>query len=170
MKIVWIDEYLAEAEKMIYDDRVNDALTVLTGLLYDEPGYGKLHNHLGWAYLYYKRDEELAELHLKMAIRFDEEFPAPYLHLASLYTDQAKYTEALRYLEMGVAKPKADKLIFYRDMANLYELSGKYRKAIGVYREALASSLGYESHSLIEGIKRCRKKRWALLLSPRRNS
>ena len=95
MRIEWMEKYMAEAESLIYESRIKEGLALLDNLLYDEPGYGSLHNHIGWAYLYYTADVEKAELHLKMAIWFDASYAAPYLHLCSLYIRTGRYAEAL---------------------------------------------------------------------------
>src|SRR5689334_24137608 len=93
----WIEKYMTEAEQLIYNNKVNEGLELMQSLLYDEPGYARLHNHLGWAYMYYTSDERNAELHLKMAIQFEPEFMASYLHIGSLYNRLARYEEALKY-------------------------------------------------------------------------
>ena len=58
MRIEWIEKYMAEAEQMIARGglEVDQGVSVLNDLLYEEPGYGSLHNHLGWAHLYYTLD------------------------------------------------------------------------------------------------------------------
>ena len=91
MKIEWLEKYMADAEQLIYNNRVGEGLELLNALLYDEPGYGSLHNHIGWAYLYYTTDLAQAELHLKMALTFDTAFAPPYLHLGTLYLRSGKY-------------------------------------------------------------------------------
>src|SRR5690349_4195968 len=112
MRIEWIEKYLKEAEQMLYDNRVKEGLAVMNNLLYDEPGYGFLHNHLGWAYLYYTEDLGQAEMHLKMAIKFDGEYPAPYIHLGTLFTRAGRYAEAIDHLKQGVNKPNAHRVGF----------------------------------------------------------
>jgi tetratricopeptide (TPR) repeat protein len=164
MKIEWIEEYLKEAEGMIYDNRVNEGLDVMTKLLYDEPGYGFLHNHLGWAYLYYTEDLAKAELHLKMAIKFGDDYPAPYLHMGNLLIRGGRYEEAAKYLKEGLAKPNAYRVGFLEAMGQAYELKGDYANAIKAYKEAtLASVVTYELTNLLENIKRCKKKKWSML-------
>lgn len=80
MRIEWMEQYMADAERLIVNNQIEDGLVLLNNLLYDEPGYGSLHNHIGWAYMYYTTEVAKAERHLKLAIHFDAEFTAPYLH------------------------------------------------------------------------------------------
>jgi tetratricopeptide (TPR) repeat protein len=165
MRIEWMEKYMADAERLIYNNQIEDGLSMLTELLYDEPGYGSLHNHIGWAYLYYTADIEKAERHLKLAIHFDASFSAPYLHLGNLYLRMGRYAEALSTLNTGLTKQNANRITFLENIAHVYELKREYREAIKVYKEALASSIGFETANFTEGIKRCRKKRWVLMFN-----
>lgn len=165
MKLEWMDPYLVNAEQMMYNNQVNEGLALMDSLLYEEPGYGTLHNHLGWAYLYYTTDTAKAELHLTMAIKFDAEYAPPYLHLANLFIRVGRYDEALKNLEAGLKKNNANKVAFLENMAQVYELKRDYRTAIKYYKEALASAVGFETAQLAEGIKRCRKKRWVMMFT-----
>jgi hypothetical protein len=51
MRIEWIEKLMTEAEALIVNNQVENGLELLNSLLYDEPGYGSLHNHIGWAYV-----------------------------------------------------------------------------------------------------------------------
>ena len=164
-RIEWIEKYLAEAEQLIYANNVEGGLDLLNNLLYDEPGYGTLHNHLGWAYLYYTPDVNRAELHLKMAMRFNEAYAPPYLHLGTLYIRIGKYKDAIAILEKGARLQNANRFAFLENTAQAYELNGEYKKAIETYKTALKATVGHESNVLMESIKRCRKKRVTLFFS-----
>jgi tetratricopeptide (TPR) repeat protein len=163
MRIEWIEKYMTEAERLIYDNQIEDGLLLLTDLLYDEPGYGSLHNHIGWAYMYYTADVEKAERHLKLAIHFDATYAAPYLHLGDLYLRMGRYAEALSILKNGLTKQNANRIAFLESIAHVHELKRDFAEAINAYKEALASSVGFETANFTEGIKRCRKKRWTLM-------
>jgi len=165
MRIDWIEKYLREAEQLIYANNVDGGLQLMNDLLYDEPGYGSLHNYLGWAYLYYTGDADRAEMHLRMAVKFNEEYPAPYLHMGTLLIRKGKYNEAITFLEKGLQKPNANRLAFLESIAHAHELCREYKKAIRTYKSALAASIGHESNTLMESIKRCRKKRVTLFFS-----
>ena len=165
MKIEWMEKYMADAERLICDNQIEDGLVLLNNLLYDEPGYGSLHNHLGWAYMYYTAETTKAELHLKMAIRFDAEFTASYLHLGNLYIRMGRYSDALLNLEKGLTIKNANRVAFLESIGHVYELKREYAKAIRAYKEALASTVGFEVANLTEGIKRCRKKRWVMMFT-----
>ena len=160
MRIEWMEKYMTEAEGLISNNQVDEGLSLLQNLLYDEPGYGRLHNHIGWAYMYYTSNTENAALHLRMAIQFDSDYAAPYLHIGNLCVRTGQYTKALEYLETGLTKSNANRVAFLESMGNAYEMKGEYSKAIKSYKAAvMASMAGFEVNNLMEGIKRCRKKR-----------
>jgi tetratricopeptide (TPR) repeat protein len=166
MNMTWIEKYLTEAEQLIINDDLERGLAILNNLLYEEPGYSELHNHLGWAYLYYGADTARAELHLRMAIRFNAEFHAPYLHMATLCLRAQRYAEVISNAEEGLTKPKANKVALYEMIGNAYELKGEFSRAIKAYKAASMCSMAtYEVDNLTAGIKRCRRKRLAFLFT-----
>jgi predicted Zn-dependent protease len=168
MKMEWIERYMLDAERLIVQggDQLHAGMNILNGLLYDEPGYGNLHNHLGWAHLYYTLDLAKAEVHLKAAIRFHPEFHAPYLHLGTLYFRKGDYKQAIGVLSEGLSKQGANRSSMYEMIGQAREMTKEYSLAIKAYREAMLSTLATgEMNIFSENIKRCRKKRWSTLLS-----
>lgn len=169
MKIAWVEKYLLQAEQLVYSNQVELARDLLQNLLYDEPGYAPLHNLMGWVLKYYLEEEEGAIRHWTWAIQFDPSFAPPWLHLGLLYLDRNDLAQAVAYLEQGLIKPQARKATLLDSLARAYEMKGEYRRATGAYREALVHHTGPNSAVLLEGIKRCRRKRWtAILLRPRK--
>lgn len=166
MRIEWIEKYMANAERMIYENQVDEGLRTLNGLLYEEPGYSNLHNYLGWAYMYYTQDSERAELHLKMAIRFASEYAPPYLHMGSLLNRSGRYAEAIAYFQQGLTKPNANRVALFEGMAFAYEMKSEYSDAVRIYKEAARSTAAqYEVDRIMQSIKRCRRKRLALFFT-----
>lgn len=164
--IMWIERYLTKAEQMIYDGQVEDALNVLNNLLFEEPGYAPLHNHLGWAYLYYGNNASRAEMHFRAAMRFAADFAPPYLHMGTLMNRAARYAEAIEQFRAGLTRPEANRASLLEGIAHAYEMQGEYRRAMRAYREAaMASVVDFEVDRLLNGAKRCRKKRIALFFS-----
>lgn len=166
MTLDYIEKYMREAEQLIYNNEVHRGLDLLDSLLYEEPGYGSLHNHIGWAYMYYTADAAKAELHLRMAIRFHPAMQAPYLHLGNLLIRAGKYSEAVSMLEDGLKKPDANTVAMWEGIGRANELRGEYKTAITAYKHAIAGTVAqHEMNAFTEGIKRCRKKRWVLFFS-----
>lgn len=161
MRIEWMEIYMVEAEKLIMSQQVQEGLNILNGLLYEEPGYGSLHNHLGWAHLYFTHDLQSAERHLQVALKFSPEYPAPYLHMGALYMRQNRFAEAAAIFERGSQLAAADRLAMLDGLARAQESMHNFKGAIRSYRKAALASLNDgELKSLREGIRRCRRKRW----------
>jgi tetratricopeptide (TPR) repeat protein len=165
MRIEWMEKEMKEAEQLISNQCVAEGMRLLSALLYEEPGYGSLHNHLGWAHLYFTADVVRAEEHLKLAIKFEPGFAAPYLHLGALYIRTRQYDLALAILTLGLALPSANRVAMLESIGQVYELKREYGNAIKTYKEALASTVGAEVTGLTAGIQRCRKKRWATVFT-----
>jgi tetratricopeptide (TPR) repeat protein len=164
--IVWIEKYLTEAEQMIFDGRVEEGLNILNNLLYAEPGYASLHNHLGWAYVYHVKNDQQAELHFKVAMRFAPEYAPPYLHLGNLLNRIGRYTEAIEYFREGLTKPEANRSALFEGIAYAFELRGELGQAVRAYKAAAnASVIDFEVDRMLKSAKRCRKKRLALFFS-----
>lgn len=167
MELEWIENYMKKAEGLVFEDCVDEALAILMDLLYDEPGYARLHNLIGWVYLYYTSDVEKAEMHFKMAMRFEPGYAPPYLHLGWMFLTKGVYVEALGYLEQGAIKADANnRVAFMEFIGRAYELRGELTKAIRSYRAAMqASADSHEFARLSDDIKRCRKKRLTLMFT-----
>lgn len=165
MRIEWMEKYMKEAELLIVENQVELGLKQLNNLLYEEPGYGSLHNHIGWAYMYYTSEAEKAEQHFQLAIRFEKEFAPPYLHLGNLYIRTGRYAEGTEALKEGLSKPNANRVAILESMGHAYELKREFAKAIHSYKEAMSSTVGFEVATLNASIKRCRTKRLALFFS-----
>ncbi|MBX7125239.1 MAG: hypothetical protein K1X47_06065 [Cyclobacteriaceae bacterium] len=165
MNTNWIDKSLQDAVQLIYADQVQEGLAVMQSLLYEEPGHGNLHNHLGWAYWYYTPNRDQAELHLNMAIRFAPENTAPYLHLADLYMKTDRSEQALDVVERALSVARTHRVALFELKALAFESRKQYREAIAAYKAALSISSGEEGDPLIASIRRCRKKRWVLLFN-----
>lgn len=155
---------MAMAERLILEQRVDEGMRLLTELLYDEPGSAALHNELGWGYLYFVGNPAQAELHLEAAIRFEPAFAPPYLHLGNLHSQAGRYSLALDWFARGLRRAGANRGALAAGMGWAHEMRGEYRLAIRRYKESLAVSAGPEYESLRESIRRCRGKRWILML------
>jgi tetratricopeptide (TPR) repeat protein len=158
-KIKWIEEYLEEALRLACDEGHEPALTLLDKLLYEEPGYGRLHNVLGKVYLYYAEEIASAEKHFRMAIRFDPTLADTYIHLGRLLCEEERHDEAIEVYTKGLNAKQASKSGLLFGAGKAYELKKKYKKAIAHYKDALSHSAElWNCMALEESIKRCKRK------------
>ena len=158
-KIVWIEEYLEEALRLADIEGHEPALKLLDRLLYEEPGYGRLHNTLGIIYFNYADDQKMAEGHFRMAIKFDALFAEPYWYLGQLLYQDERLDEAIEVYCNGLKAKHANKSILLSGAGKAYELKKKYKKAIAHYKDALSYSAElWNCIVLEENIKRCKRK------------
>jgi hypothetical protein len=82
-----------------------------------------------------------------------------------LYYRQARYAEAIDILKAGSTKPFAYKTSMLDMIGQSYEMQKEFKLAIKAYREAMLSTLAsHEMNTYSESIKRCRKKRWMVII------
>lgn len=157
-KIKWMDEYLTHALELAWLEGHEAAVRLLDRLLYEEPGYGRLHQTLG--VIYFNAEEmKQAEVHFRMAIQFDPELADPYFYLSQVLRQEEKYDEAIEVCTKGLTAKQANKSKLLEQVGQAYELKRKYRKAIRHYKDALSYSVEHwECRALEENIKRCRRK------------
>lgn len=159
-KIKWMEEYIEEALKLAWLEGHEAALKLLDRLLYEEPGYGRLHYALGVIYFDYAEDIKRAERHLRMAINFAPSFANSYWYLGTLLYREERLKESVQIFESGLQAKQADKSELLSNMAKAYELDQKYGKAIAHYKKALGHSAElWQCRILEESIKRCKRKR-----------
>ena len=158
-KIKWLDEYLEHALEVAWMEGHERALRLLDRLLYEEPGYGRLHNTLGIIYSEYAEEPAQAELHVRLAIKFSPDLADAYTRLADVLAEDERHEETIEVCEMGLKVKKADKTQLLQNVGKAWELKQKYRKAIGSYRKALRNSAElWKCLVLEESIKRCKRK------------
>lgn len=157
-KIKWIEEYLDHALELCWIEGSERAIKLLDRLLYEEPGYGRLHQTLG--IIYFNAEEiKQAEVHFRMAIRFNTELAESYNYLGSILRQDERHDEAIEICKKGLTAKQANKSKLLESVGQSYELKKKYSKAIRSYREALSYSAElWECKVLEENIKRCKRK------------
>lgn len=158
-KIKWIEEYINEANNFLSTGEYEQALKILNKILYDEPGYARLHYMIG-IINYYEADEiKKGEQHLRLAIHFDAKYADPYVDLGRLLSKEERLDEAIEIYLKGTKAKQANKARLLSGVGKAYELKMKYRKAIQHYRKALSHSAElWNCIELEESIKRCKRK------------
>jgi tetratricopeptide (TPR) repeat protein len=158
-KISWMEEYLEEGLRLAAEEGHEPALNLLEKLLYDEPGYARLHHTLGIVHFYHADNPENAEKHLRLAIQFDETFAEPYWYLGKLLSDDDRLDEAIEVYQRGMKAKRARKAELSSETGRAYELKKKFSAAIRHYKKALGHSAELWNCLVIEqSIKRCKRK------------
>jgi len=158
-KIKWIEEYLEQALEVAWLEGHERAINLLDKLLYEEPGYGRLHYTLGVIYFRYADESKLAEKHLRLAVHFCPEYAEPYSLLADVLKEGERHDETIKICKQGLHAEKANKSVLLSNLGNAWELKQNYGKAIKSYRKALRHSAElWNCRVLEENIKRCERK------------
>lgn len=161
MTVRVLQQYVYDAERAFERQEWLEGKDLLHEALEIEPVYAKAHNHLGWLHLYHMLDFTLAEMHLKLALKYAPEYHAPYLHMAQLLFDMGKWQELEQLLSRAMDVAGVQKSFIYNDLGRVKEVQGKYGKAIGYYKLAARHALDTkEIDGIRSNIKRARKKRW----------
>jgi len=161
----FLDQYILDAERAFSNNELLEGKKILEEVLSIEPTYGKAHNHMAWLYLYHYIDYTKAEVHLKLAMKYTSNYGAPYIHMAELLFQTKRYKEleqllAKAKLVAGISEP-----FIFNEFGRIYEVNGKYTKAVNHYKKALLKTLDEQEFLTIrQNIKRCRKKRWIAAL------
>lgn len=158
-KIKWIEEYLEQALEVAWLEGHERAINLLNKLLYEEPGYGRLHYTLGVIYFRYADESKLAEQHLKLAVQFCPEYADSYALLVDVLKQDERHDETIEICKRGLKAERADKSALLNSLGNAWELKQNYSKAIKSYRKALRHSAElWNCRVLEENIKRCKRK------------
>ncbi|HLZ15710.1 MAG TPA: tetratricopeptide repeat protein [Cyclobacteriaceae bacterium] len=158
-KIKWIEEYIEQALQLVWVEGHEPAIKLLDRILYEEPGYGRLHHAMGVIYFHHVEDCKSAEVHFRMAIRFNPKFADPYWHLSQLLKQDERHDEAIEICKEGLRAKQANKSRLLESVGQAYELKKKFSKAIRHYKDALSHSAElWECKVLEENIKRCKRK------------
>jgi tetratricopeptide (TPR) repeat protein len=153
-----------QADKLIEEKHFAEATKLLEDILVENPEYGKAYNHLGWMFANKFNDSTRAEEFYKKSIFYSPEYPAAYLNLAYLYSDQKKWKDLEDIVNKALPIPGINAANLYNEYAVMQELKGEYDDAIEKYKLAIRNSLidaNIENYKA--GIARCNDKKKSFL-------
>jgi tetratricopeptide (TPR) repeat protein len=154
------DDMLFEADELIRNNKIADAVNLLEGIIAEVPDYGKAYNHLGWIYETKLKDVNSAESMYKQCLAYNPEYPPVYLNLSIVLSTLGKYDEVETLLLKALQVPGVDKSAIYNEHGILNELRQDYNAAIEKYKEAIRFSLSdVNVDTYAKSITRCRTKR-----------
>ena len=76
------EDKFAEADQMIKDNKITEAMTSLHEIVQDYPDFGKAYNHIGFVYETKFKDLDKAEEAYQKALKISPEYSATYLNYA----------------------------------------------------------------------------------------
>ena len=128
-----IEHVIALAEDAIMEGDHTNGRHILENVLFDEPGYPKVHASLGWMYHYYVQNESMAERHYQLAIHFDKDYEYPYNGLTDLYRSNQNFDGLENLMTKALESEKIEKDFVFGTLGNVYERKGDFNKAIEFY-------------------------------------
>ncbi len=129
-----MDDKFFEADLLIKENRIGEALRLLNEIITEIPDYGRAHNHIGWIYETKYSDYSRAEKHYKAALEFNPEYVAIYYNFAILLSTLNKYDELEALLQKALQVPGINKATIYNEYGIMQEAQGKYHEAMESYR------------------------------------
>lgn len=154
-----LDDLFFEADMLIKEKKITEAISVLEAILVEAPDYGRAYNHLGWIFETQYRDFIKAEDMYKRCIALDPNYTPIYLNTSILLSTLGKYDEQKELLAKALTVPGIDKPGMYNEMAIACEMQGQYDEAMAHYKTAIRLSLvDANIDTYMASIERCKKK------------
>lgn len=166
--IFMVNSWYLEADHLISNNEISEAIELLERILLEEPGYGKAHNALGWIY-FHKLDEYVkAENHFRAGIRMEPDLPMNYLNLVYLLNYLRRTAEVRTILDLAVSVPGSALSILYHEYGRSFEMEGHHKLAYNWYIRAIDASMDKAEresyiHSKNRAFEKWRKHRFSIL-------
>ena len=160
------EELFAQADKLLNDGVITEAVEKLSLLLKRNPRFGKAYNHLGWVYETKYKNTARAEEYYKAAMEYAPQYNASYLNYTYFLSNLGRFDDLKTHLEKisnitGIAKDT-----IYNEYGIMYEMQGDPQTAMDYYQKAAIVTLdGLKLDKYKESIERCQKKLDLLNLS-----
>ena len=153
------EELFAQADKLLNDGVITEAVEKLSQILKRNPRFGKAYNHLGWVYETKYKNMPRAEEYYKAAINYAPHYTAPYLNYAYFLSNQGRFEELRTHLDRTAQLPGIAKDTIANEYAMMYEMTGNIQQAIKSYQDAAIVTLDTAKlDKYKDGIDRCKKK------------
>ena len=155
-----LDDMFFEADALIREKKITEAMSVLEGILIESPDYGKAYNHLGWIHETYYKDFVRSEENYRKCIAYKPEYTPVYTNLSITLSTLGKFKEQEELLANAINVIGIEKAGIYNEMGIMYELQGQYDNAIKHYKIAAQHTLvNLNLETYIGSIDRCKKKK-----------
>jgi len=153
------EELFAQADKLLNDGVIMEAVEKLSQILKRNPRFGKAHNHLGWVYETKYKNAARAEEYYKAAMQYAPHYNASFLNYGYFLSNLGRFDELKAHLDKmsniaGIAKD-----IIFNEYGIMYEMQGNPQTAIDYYQKAAMITLDNgKLDRYRESIERCQKK------------
>jgi Tfp pilus assembly protein PilF len=153
------EELFAQADKLLNDGIIMEAVEKLSQVLKRNPRFGKAYNHLGWVYETKYKNSARAEEYYKAAMQYAPQYNASYLNYSYFLSNLGRFEELKAHLDKISTVPGIAKDTIYNEYAIMYEMNGNPQEAMDYYQKAAITTLDtLKLDKCQEGIERCQKK------------
>ncbi|HWB65178.1 MAG TPA: hypothetical protein VG603_16805 [Chitinophagales bacterium] len=154
-----MEDLFMEADRLIADQKIGEALSKLTAITQEMPEFGKAYNHMGWIYETKYKDYPEAEKYYKQAIEFAPGYHAGYYNYAIVLSTLQKWDELTALLNKALTVPGINKGTIYNEFGIMYEAQNKLNEAIEAYKNCVKNTLDNKVvDAARDSIERCKKK------------
>lgn len=126
-----------KADRLIEENKIQEASALLEELIVSHPGFGRAYNHLAFIYETKLKDYVKAEELYKQAMELSPEYPAVYLNYAILLSTLERFEEKKVILDKAITIPGINKSKVFNEYGILHEMGGEYEQAIYYYKAAI---------------------------------
>jgi tetratricopeptide (TPR) repeat protein len=155
-----LEEKFMDADNMIKDNYIAEAVRLLNEILEEAPDFGKAHNHLGWIYETKTKDYTKAIEHYRLALKFTPDYAAAYYNYAIVLSTLRQYEELEKLLNDALKVKGINFATIYNEFAIMNEAQGKYDEAIKNYKLYIQNSYDNKMiETAADSIKRCERKK-----------
>jgi tetratricopeptide (TPR) repeat protein len=153
------EELFAQADRLLNDGVIMEAVEKLTVLLKRNPRFGKAYNHLGWVFETKYKNVERAEQYYKAAMEYAPHYNASFLNYTYFLSNLGRVDDLKEHLDKisnitGIAKD-----MIYNEYGIMHEMQGDPQTAMEYYQKAAIITLdSLKLDKYREAADRCRKK------------
>ena len=153
------EEMFIQADKLLNDGLVMEAVAKLSEILKRNPRFGKAYNHLGWIYENKYKNIARAEEYYKASIMYAPSYNAAYLNYSYFLSNQGRFDELKLHLDAVSNITGISKDTVYSEYAIMYEMQGNPQLAMDYYQKAAMVTLDNgRLEKYKENIERCYRK------------
>jgi tetratricopeptide (TPR) repeat protein len=153
------EEMFAQADRLLTEGVVMDAVDKLTQIVKRNPRFGKAYNHLGWVFETKYKNYRRAEEYYKAAMAYAPHYNASFLNYAYFLSNLGRFDELKAHLDRLSQLPGIAKDTIANEYAMMYEMQGNLQQAIEYYQKAAIVTLDMAKlDKYKENIERCRRK------------
>ncbi len=153
------EELFIEADALIKENSLGEAVNTLERILADDPSFGKAYNHLGFIYETKFQDYIKAEEFYILSLKHQPNYVSAYYNYAYLLSILKRYDDLKRLLDTALTIPGINQGTIYNELGIMNESLCKYDLAIENYENAIRN---YFDNNMLEtainSIERCKKK------------